>query len=171
MRTLTSATDMPTRDRTAAAQVSTVNENTRLAALALAGVCAFLDLYAPQPLLPMLSTLFHTTAGQIGWTISATTLAVAISAPFAGLASDRYGRRPVIIASLFGLAIPSMMAGAVSTLPALIFWRFVAGLFMPGIIAGRLSPTSPRSGADAAPRGPSPLTSPGQFLAASSAEC
>jgi len=134
---LTSATDILTRGT--AASRPAVSERTRLAALALAGVCAFLDLYAPQPLLPMLRTLFHTSAGQIGWTISATTLAVAISAPFAGLASDRFGRRPVILASLLGLAIPSMLAGAVSTLPALLFWRFVAGLFMPGIIASALA--------------------------------
>jgi len=145
LRTLTSSTPILGRSDDVASQ------RTRLAAVALAGVCAFLALYAPQPLLPMLRTLFHTSAGQIGWTISATTLAVAISAPFAGLASDRFGRRPVILASLFGLAIPSMMAGAVSTLPALIAWRFVAGLFMPGIIASTLAYIAEEwSGRDAA---------------------
>lgn len=115
------------------------NETLKLAALALAGVCAFLDLYAPQPVLPMLREIFHTTAAEIGWTISATTLGVALAAPVAGIVADRVGRRRTIVACLFGLSIPTMLAATASTLPALVFWRFIAGLFMPGIITAALA--------------------------------
>jgi predicted MFS family arabinose efflux permease len=113
--------------------------NLRLAAVALAGVFAFLDLYASQPLLPLLAHIFRTTAGAAGLTVSATTFGVAISAPFAGMISDRFGRKSVIVGSLIGLAIPTILAATATSLTALIVWRFIAGIFMPGIIAAVLA--------------------------------
>ncbi len=115
------------------------SDRLRLAAVALAGVFAFLDLYASQPLLPLLKHLYHASAGETGLTVSATTFGVAISAPFAGMIADRLGRKPVIVACLLGLAVPTLLASTATSLIALIIWRFVAGIFMPGIIAGTLA--------------------------------
>lgn len=64
----------------------------RIVAVAIAGLCAFLNLYAPQPVLPLLSALFHVSAAQISATVSASTIGVAVSAPFAGMFADRFGR-------------------------------------------------------------------------------
>jgi YNFM family putative membrane transporter len=111
----------------------------RLCAVAVAGVVAFLDLYASQPLLPMLSHLYHVSASTAGLTVSATTFGVALSAPFAGMIADRFGRKPVIVISLIGLALPTLLAATATSLTTLILWRFVAGVFMPGIIAGILA--------------------------------
>ena len=118
---------------------SRVDDRTRVVALALAGICAFLDLYAPQPVLPLLRQIFHISAAHAGWTISATTIGVALAAPFAGIISDRFGRRKVLVTSLFGLAIPTILSGLTSTFAALLFWRFVTGLFMPGIITSAMA--------------------------------
>ena len=107
----------------------------RVAAVALAGFCTFLDLYATQPLLPLFVRLFHAPTAQVSLTVSAATLAVALAAPPAGLLADRIGRKPIIVAAIFGLVVPTALAATASTLHALIFWRFLQGLCMPGIFA------------------------------------
>src|SRR6185437_10832295 len=61
-------------------------------AVSLAGFCAFLDLYAPQSILPMLAQEFGATAGDVGLTVSATTFAIALIAPFTGAVADMLGR-------------------------------------------------------------------------------
>jgi predicted MFS family arabinose efflux permease len=111
----------------------------RLAAIATAGVCAFLNLYSPQPLLPTLAQVFHVSAGRVSLSVSATTLAVALSAPFMGMLSDRFGRRRLIVLSLFGLAVPTLMAATSRRFEELVFWRFLTGIFMPGIIASAMA--------------------------------
>jgi predicted MFS family arabinose efflux permease len=67
--------------------------------------------------------------------VSATTLAVALAAPFVGLIAERIGRKRVIVPALFGLAVPTLLAATSTGLRTLIFWRFLQGLFIPGIIA------------------------------------
>ena len=106
-----------------------------LSAATLVGFCAFLNLYAPQPLLPLLSQVFSATKVQIGLTITATTMAVAILAPIVGTLADLIGRKRIIVAAMFGLAIPTFLSAHSATLHELIFWRFLQGIFMPGITA------------------------------------
>src|SRR5215207_11170983 len=59
------------------------------APVVLAGSAAFLNLYATQPLLPLLSRSFGATAFDVGLTITAPTVAIAITAPLIGRLADR----------------------------------------------------------------------------------
>jgi MFS transporter, YNFM family, putative membrane transport protein len=102
-------------------------------AVTLAGMGAFLNLYATQPLLPTFAKLFQASKAAVGMTVSAATLGVAFSAPLYGLLAERLGRRRVIVTSTLILAIPTMLAATASTLGTLIFWRLLQGLVMPGI--------------------------------------
>ncbi|HEX3742699.1 MAG TPA: MFS transporter [Bryobacteraceae bacterium] len=108
---------------------------TRTAAVVLAGFCAFLALFAPQPLLPLLATAFHASAGQIGWVVTVSTLAVAMAAPLTGIVADRFGRKNIIVPAAFLLAIPTILAGLSGSLTQLLIWRFWQGIFTPGIFA------------------------------------
>ena len=63
----------------------------------LAGFAAFLDLYATQPLLPMLARAFQAGNFAVSLTVTAPTLAVALAAPWAGRLADRLGLRTVIV--------------------------------------------------------------------------
>jgi predicted MFS family arabinose efflux permease len=104
-------------------------------AVCLCGVFAFIDLYATQPLLPLLVNLFHASKAAVGLTVSASTLGVALSAPVWGIFAERLSRRKVIVRSIVALAVPTLLAATSPSLHVLIFWRFVQGLIMPGIFA------------------------------------
>ncbi len=102
-------------------------------AIMLAGIAAFLNLYATQPLLPMLVRIFSASKAAVGMTVSAATIGVALSAPFCGMIAERVGRKRVIVSATFLLALPTLLASTAASLPMLILWRFLQGLVMPGI--------------------------------------
>lgn len=101
----------------------------------LAGMCTFLNVYCTQPLLPYLQHLYHASAIEVSLTVSATILAVAIAAPFVGMMAESVGRKKVIVPCLYALTAPTMLAATSRNLHELIFWRFLQGLFVPGVIA------------------------------------
>jgi len=105
------------------------------AAVTLCGVCAFLELYCTQPLLPLLARIFHASKTGVGMTVSAATLGVAIAAPFFGALTERLPRKRVIVYSILGVSIPTLLAATSTSLAQLIFWRFLQGIMVPGIIA------------------------------------
>lgn len=104
-------------------------------AVGIAGYCAFINLYSPQSILPLLSTEFGAGAAEISTIITVSTLAVALIAPFTGTVADVLGRKRVIVAAMFVLVIPTVMVSLSTSLSALIFWRAVQGLVLPPIFA------------------------------------
>jgi predicted MFS family arabinose efflux permease len=106
-----------------------------VAAVALCGVCAFLELYSTQPLLPLLTRLFHASKTGVSMTVSAATLGAALSAPIFGSLVERLPRKRVIVACLAGIALPTLLAATSTSLAQLIFWRFLQGIVVPGIVA------------------------------------
>jgi YNFM family putative membrane transporter len=99
------------------------------------GLVAFLTLYATQPLLPLFETLFHASKSAVGWTVSASTLGVAIAAPLLGTFTERMNRKRVILISIVLLAIPTCAAATSTSLGWLVFWRLLQGLITPGVFA------------------------------------
>jgi predicted MFS family arabinose efflux permease len=104
-------------------------------AVGLAGYCTFINLYSPQALLPTLAAEFQVSAAVISATMTAGTLAVAITAPFSGAAADVLGRKRVITAAMVALTIPTLMIALAPDVPSLIAWRFIQGLTLPSIFA------------------------------------
>jgi predicted MFS family arabinose efflux permease len=96
----------------------------------------------------MLAHLYHATKAQVGFTISASTLGVAIAAPLLGIFAERLSRKRVIVAALFGLVVPTMLASTSHSLHALVLWRFVQGLIIPGIFAITITYITEEWGAD-----------------------
>jgi MFS transporter, YNFM family, putative membrane transport protein len=106
-----------------------------MVAVTLAGIAAFCNLYATQPLLPLFEQIFHACKADVGRTVSAATLGVALSAPFCGALAERVGRRKIIVLSTFVLAAPTALAATAGDLSQLVLWRLLQGLVMPGIFA------------------------------------
>jgi len=105
----------------------------------LAGFAAFLDLYATQPLLPMLARTFAASAFAVSLTITAPTVAVAITAPIIGRLADRFGLRRVIVMSAAALTVATFLAATSTTLAQLVFWRFIQGVATPGIFGSTVA--------------------------------
>ena len=106
-----------------------------VAAVALCGICAFLELWSTQPLLPLLTRLFHASKIGVSLTVSAATLGAVLSAPIFGSLVERLPRKRVIVACLAGIALPTLLAATSTSLAQLIFWRFLQGILVPGIVA------------------------------------
>jgi predicted MFS family arabinose efflux permease len=104
-------------------------------AVALAGLSAFLNLYAPQALLPLLADEFGVGVADIGLIMTAGSLSVALTAPFTGAVADVFGRKRLISIAVCALIVPTVMIAFAQSLDAMIFWRFVQGLLLPPIFA------------------------------------
>src|SRR4051812_36480172 len=107
--------------------------------IVLAGFAAFLDLYATQPLLPLLARTFDASAFQVGLTVTVPVIAVAITAPAVGRLADRVGLRRTILTSAILLTVATALAATARSLPQLIFWRFMQGAVTPGIFASTIA--------------------------------
>jgi predicted MFS family arabinose efflux permease len=107
----------------------------RRLAVMLAGCAAFIDLYSPQGLLPLLADSWQLGPREASLTVTATTLAVALVAPFAGSLADMIGRKRVIATAALLLAIPTFFAANASGFHELLAWRFAQGLLIPPIFA------------------------------------
>jgi predicted MFS family arabinose efflux permease len=109
--------------------------DSRTIAVAISGFCAFLNLYSPQALLPALSREFGTDAAGISAIMTASTLAIALTAPFTGAVADVLGRKRVITAAMLAVVAPMAGAALASNVHELIIWRFLQGLLLPPIFA------------------------------------
>ena len=104
--------------------------------IVLAGFTAFLDLYATQPLLPLLMRRLRRVAlrrqpdGHGGDGGGRARGAVRRPARGSSSAAER-----VIVASAFVLAGATALAATSANLQQLLFWRFVQGLATPGVFA------------------------------------
>src|SRR5689334_19363478 len=109
--------------------------DTRKIAIGAAGFCTFLHLYSPQALLPALAREFGVGAAEISAVITASTLAIALTAPFTGAIADVLGRKRVITAAMLAVVVPMAGAALAYDVQTLIAWRFLQGLLLPPIFA------------------------------------
>ncbi len=103
----------------------------RRLAVMLAGAAAFVDLYAPQSILPQLAAHYRIGEHQAGLVITVTTLAVALIAPFAGALSDALGRKRVIVAATLLLTLPTPIGRGEPSFSLLLLLRALSGMLMP----------------------------------------
>ena len=80
------------------------------------------------PILPQYSERFGAGAAVIGLLSASFSLAQLVFAPVWGKLSDRIGRKPIIIISLFGTAIGSLVTGFAGALWVLFLGRIIDGI-------------------------------------------
>jgi predicted MFS family arabinose efflux permease len=105
------------------------------AAFFLCGFAAFINLYATQGILRELGATFGVSAERAGQGVSATTLAVAIIAPFVGMLVARFDRRNVIAAAAVASALPVVWSAHAQSFASFLAARFAAGVLVPFIFA------------------------------------
>lgn len=80
------------------------------------------------PLLPYLAESTGATELQTGLLVAAYPLSQFLGAPLLGRLSDRHGRKPVLIASIFGTAVGFVVLALAGSLTALFLGRIIDGL-------------------------------------------
>ncbi len=85
------------------------------------------------PVMPkLISELIHGTISEAskygGWLMFAFSIMMFLFAPVLGNLSDRYGRRPIILISLFGLGIDYLFLAFAPTIGWLFVGRIIAGI-------------------------------------------
>ena len=86
------------------------------------------------PLLPYYAETFNASKFVTGLLIAVYALMQLIGAPILGRLSDRYGRRPILLISVFGTFLGFLLLGFANTL-----WILFAARILDGITGGNLS--------------------------------
>ena len=104
-------------------------------ALFAAGFSTFALLYCVQPLLPVFSREFGVSAAESSLSLSLTTGLLAASVLIAGALSEAWGRKSVMVVSLFAAAILTVICAFVPGWHALLLVRAIEGIAFSGLPA------------------------------------
>ncbi len=104
-------------------------------ALFVGGFATFAMFYGPQPLLPLFAAAFSLSAAQASGVLSATAGAMALGLIPAGFLAQRFGPKPVMLASIVLGALCSLLCSVAPDYTSLIALRALLGLCLSGLPA------------------------------------
>lgn len=104
-------------------------------ALFAAGFSTLALLYAVQPLLPVFSSEFHVSPAESSLSLSLTTATLAVLMLVASALSETFGRKPVMLASIFASAVLALVSVALPGWPQLLTVRALMGVSLSGVPA------------------------------------
>lgn len=108
-------------------------------AMFCAAAGGFCNLYAMQALVPALEERFGTGSTYAASLLTATTLGLALSAPFAGRVAARFGPRSAVIGALCALAGMTVAMAFTSNATLLVLLRFMQGICIPVALTALLA--------------------------------
>lgn len=106
-----------------------------LAALALAGVATFAQLYSTQAVLPLMASDLHITAAEAALSISLATVGLAATVLPWSFVADRIGRVRAMAIGIAAATLLGLMVPLAPTLPLLLGLRTLEGMALGGIPA------------------------------------
>jgi MFS transporter, YNFM family, putative membrane transport protein len=104
-------------------------------AMAFGGFSTFALLYCVQPLMPLLARDFGLTPAQSSLALSLSTGMLAAALLASSMLSDRFGRKPVMTASMFSGGILTLLAAFTQNYDQLLVSRALLGLLIAGMPA------------------------------------
>lgn len=81
-----------------------------------------------NPVLPGIAREFELSPQQIGWVTTAFVVPIALGAPICGILADRFGRKTILVPSLFLFAIAGVACAFAPNFQILLAWRFLQGV-------------------------------------------
>lgn len=106
-----------------------------LVAVLFAGLASFQALYCTQALLPVFVDELRVDPATAALTVSATTGALAVAVVPVSVLSERFGRRPVLLASAVSATALGFLVALAPGAPAVILLRGLQGLLVAGVPA------------------------------------
>jgi YNFM family putative membrane transporter len=104
-------------------------------AMLFAGFSTFSLLYSVQPLLPEFARDFRLSAEAASLAVSLATGPLAVAILFAGLVSDRIGRRPIMVAAMYAAGLLTLATAVAPGWSTLLVLRLLTGLALAGVPA------------------------------------
>ncbi len=104
-------------------------------AMLFGGFSAFALLYCVQPLMPQLGLTFDLSPAQASWSLSISTLTLALSLLLSGALSERLGRRALMAWALVGAALCTLLSAFAASFAQLLALRALLGLALGGMPA------------------------------------
>jgi YNFM family putative membrane transporter len=104
-------------------------------AMLFAGFSTFSLLYSVQPLLPEFSHDFRLSAEAASLAVSLATGPLAVAILFAGLVSDRIGRRPIMVWAMYGAGVLTLLTAIAPGWNTVLLLRLLTGLALAGVPA------------------------------------
>ena len=100
----------------------------------MASLMQVLDTTIANVALPHIQGAIAATQDQIAWVLTAYIVASAIMTPLSGWLAGRVGRKRILLASIAGFTISSVLCGLAQSLPQLILGRLLQGICGASII-------------------------------------
>jgi len=100
----------------------------------LATIIQALDTTIANVALPHMQGSMSATQDQISWVLTSYIVAAAIFLPLTGFLSDRFGRKRLMLWSIAGFTITSMLCGAAQNLPQVVIARLLQGIFGAALV-------------------------------------
>lgn len=104
-------------------------------AMLAGGFSAFALLYCVQPLMPEMARQFALTPAQSSWSLSISTLALAVSLVLSGALSERIGRKKLMAGALAGAALFTLLSAFAGNFIELLVLRALLGFALGGMPA------------------------------------
>ncbi len=123
------------------------NELLVTVSIMLATIMQVLDTTIANVALPHMQGSLSASSTQVTWVLTSYIVASAIMTLPVGYLSQRFGRRHLLIWSVSGFTLSSVLCGQASTLTEMIFWRISQGVF-----GAALAPLSQATLLDTFPR-------------------
>ena len=93
-----------------------------------------LDLTIANVALPHMQGSVSASSDQITWVLTSYIVAAAIFTPLTGWLAGRFGRRRLMMVSIFGFTAASMLCGVANTIGELVGFRLLQGIFGAALV-------------------------------------
>ncbi|VWX54469.1 DHA2 family efflux MFS transporter permease subunit [Novosphingobium sp. 9U] len=93
----------------------------------IASIMVAVDITIANVALPHMSASLSASQEQVLWVLTSYLVAGAIATPLSGWLAGRFGRKMVMVTSVFGFTVASALCGMANDLPTIIFARFLQG--------------------------------------------
>ena len=100
----------------------------------LATVMNSLDTTIANVALPHMQGSVSASPEQITWVLTSYIVAAAIMTPLSGWLADRIGRKRMFLISIGGFTVASMLCGIATSLPEIVLFRVLQGMFGAALI-------------------------------------
>lgn len=103
--------------------------------MTLAGLSTFALMNCVQPLMPLFTRAFSISPAQASLSLSINIGVLALLMPFASIVSERFGRKPVLVASLLTSGAICVASATADSWPTFLFYRALQGAAFSGVPA------------------------------------